>query len=164
MKLVLDSSMALSWFFRDERDATAVSALRYVKENGALVPSLWSIEIAHVLIKSERRGRLTAEQTSAILDYLRALPFTVESGNQSPAFPQIALARQFELSAYDAAYLDLAIRFGLPLATRNDRLAAAAESLGIKWTSTTRTISPASPRRPRAATHSPVSRHRPSNS
>ncbi|MEO6991537.1 MAG: type II toxin-antitoxin system VapC family toxin [Candidatus Baltobacteraceae bacterium] len=75
---MLDASLALSWFFKDERDAAAIDALRYVAQNGALVPALWSTEVVHVLVKGERRGRLSREQTSGVLEYLRALPIAVE--------------------------------------------------------------------------------------
>ncbi len=131
--------MALSWFFRDERDAVGIQVLRHVKEHGALVPSLWGVEVAHVLIKAERRGRTTQQQTAIILDYLRGMRVAVEGGNESPSFPQIAFARQFELSASDATYLDLAVRFGLPLATRDQKLSAAASALGVDWKSSSRT-------------------------
>src|SRR5712691_9856278 len=133
MKLVMDASMALSWFFRDERDDLAIAALTHMQEHGALVPSLWNVEIAHVLVKYERRGRIDEERTAKILSYLRTLPFRVETGNDAPTFPQISYARKFQLSAYDATYLDLAVRFGLPLATRDDQLAKAASALGVLW-------------------------------
>jgi predicted nucleic acid-binding protein len=133
VRLVVDASTALSWFFEDERDDASVAALRHIEANGAAVPPLWSIEIAHVLVKNERRGCITAEQTATILEYLRALPFLVETGSDAPAFPQVTYARRFSLSAYDAAYLDLAVRFGLRLATRDERLAGAARALDVLW-------------------------------
>jgi len=125
--------MALSWFFKDERVGESVAALRSVRQFGALVPALWSAEIVHVLVKAEKRGRLRAEQTATALDYLRALPISVETGGSTPSFSGLALVRQFDLSAYDAAYLELAVSFGLPLATRDDRLASAAGALGLRW-------------------------------
>lgn len=133
MRLVLDASITLSWFFRDEREPLAIAALTHVREYGALVPPLWNVEVAHTLVKAERRGRIDQEQTAKVIEYLRALPIVVEIGGEAPAFPQVTLARKFELSAYDATYLDLAIRLGVSLATRDDKLAAAAGALGILW-------------------------------
>jgi len=125
--------MALSWFFKDERTGESVAALRSVKQFGALVPALWSAEVVHVLVKAEKRGRLRTEQTATALDYLRALPISVEAGGSAPSFAALALVRRFDLSAYDAAYLEVAVNFSLPLATRDDRLASAAGTLGLRW-------------------------------
>ena len=128
--------MTLSWYFRDERDATALAALAYVGVHGALVPPLWNVEIGHTLVKAERRGRITRDQSATILASLRSLPILVESGGDSPAFPQLALARAYDLSGYDAAYLELAMRIGIPLATRDEHLATKAEQLRLRWTAT----------------------------
>ena len=133
MKLVLDASAALSWFFKDQRVERSVRALRYTAENGALVPPLWSIEGAHVRVKYERRGFLTQTRSAKICDYLRGLPITVDTPSEEPIFSTLSYARTYQIPAYDAAYLDLPVRFGLRLATLDDRLEAAARSLGALW-------------------------------
>lgn len=98
-----------------------------------MVPALWCTEMVHALLKSERRRRITAEQSALALELLRSLPIVVETMGEAPSFSEMTLARRFALSAYDARYLDVASRYGLPLATRDERLAVAAEAIGLRW-------------------------------
>jgi predicted nucleic acid-binding protein len=104
-----------------------------VLEFGALAPMLWNWEIRNVLLVAERRGRLPSAQTKDILDDLARMPITLEP----PAADQtdVALARRYGLSVYDAAYLELAVRSGLRLMTRDDQLARAAQDLDLRWDS-----------------------------
>ena len=133
MRLVLDASLVVSWFFKDQRVPKSVPALRYVKENGGLVPPLWSVEIANVLVKFERRRALAEERTAKIVEYLRGLPIAVDVGGDAPSFSSISYARAYGLSAYDAAYLDVAVRFGLKIASLDAQLESAAASLDLLW-------------------------------
>lgn len=133
MSLVVDASTTIRWFFRDQRDALSVAALRYIRSHGAVVPCIWSTEVCHVLVKYERRGRVQREQSAVIIARLRRLPVHVEPGGNEPSFPQFSLARKYQLSAYDATYLELACRLGLHLMTHDERLADAAAHLEVLW-------------------------------
>lgn len=129
---VVDASAALAWCFREEASAAADDLLDGMKEGGAVVPALWHLEIANVLATAERKGRITAAQASEKIDLLRALPIVVDLRTHERAFGQaFALARQYDLSVHDAAYLELAIRHGLPLATKDRALIRAARSAGV---------------------------------
>jgi predicted nucleic acid-binding protein len=94
------------------------------------VPAIWPLEVANVLLVSERRQRLTQAQTTRFVELLQALPITVDRG-QKGLDSLLALGREHKLSAYDAAYLELATRLGLALATQDARLSAAAIAIGV---------------------------------
>src|SRR5512135_424260 len=97
-----------------------------------LVPRLWHLEIANVLLVGERRGRCTQADTTAWLSFLSGLPIVVDVATEAHAWTDaLALGRQHGLSAYDAAYLELALREGIPLATLDARLEAAALAVGV---------------------------------
>jgi predicted nucleic acid-binding protein len=135
VKVVIDARLTLNWFFADERDAADARALHHVRENGALVPPIWNTELTNALVVAERRGRIDGAQISAIVDDLRALPIEVEVAGAAPRFSEIALARKHGLTAYDAAYLDLALRYSMPLATSDEILAKAASEYALLWES-----------------------------
>lgn len=124
-RFVLDCSVTMGWCFEDEGDRYSDAVLAALSSDRAIMPSLWSLEVANVLVASERRGRLTHEDGQRFLELLRGLPITV-----SPFAPEAAevqaLARAHRLSAYDAAYLSLALRMRLPIATRDRALRTAA--------------------------------------
>jgi len=129
---VLDCSVAASWFFEDEAHSSSDRLLDSLKSGTALVPSLWPLEMSNVLLTAERRRRLTRAQALRCVELLRSLPIEVDEGTPSRAMGDIlSLARDQNLSIYDAAYLELAIREGLPLATRDRALADAAKRCGI---------------------------------
>lgn len=129
---VVDASAALAWCFREEASEAADELLDGMREEGAVVPGLWHLEIANVLTTAERKGRITAAQASEKIDLLGRLPIVVDERTHERAFGQaFALARQYELSVYDAAYLELAMRRGLPLATKDRALIRAAVSAGV---------------------------------
>lgn len=94
------------------------------------VPIVWQLELANALYQLERRGKLTAAHTEAILDAIRALALEIDSSLPEPD-RLLDLARQYEISAYDASYLELAIRSSLKLATRDGPLVAAAGKAGL---------------------------------
>lgn len=131
--LALDGSAALAWCFDDEETETSKSLRQDIRANGAIVPRLWRLEIANALLKAERRGRLTSTRTASLLNLLREMPIVIDDETDSRAFGEtLQLARTHKLSAYDAAYLELALRKALPLATFDRALARAAQSTGVK--------------------------------
>jgi predicted nucleic acid-binding protein len=128
-EFVLDASLALAWYFKDEADpyADAVAAAR------AAVPLIWPLEVANALLMGERRQRSTEAQAAKWLTYLGFLPIAVDDETNDRAWGEVlSLARAHRLSAYDAAYLELALRRGLPLATLDDKLKAAASAGGVQ--------------------------------
>ena len=132
MSFVLDCSVTVAWLFEDEA-TPAIDALQdQLKDGRALVPGLWRLEVGNVLAQAERRGRLTSAQTSAHLELLDRLPVSTDTETEARAFREIlALARSESLTTYDAAYLELAARRGLPLATLDRALARAARRAGV---------------------------------
>ena len=130
--LVLDGSIAIAWCFPDEQDGYSRSVLDALAEVPALVPDLWHLEVTNVLLIGERRGRSTQADTVRWLDFLAALPIVVDDETRHRAFREIAqLGRDHALSAYDAAYLELAMRRGLPLASLDKKLKEAASAAGV---------------------------------
>jgi predicted nucleic acid-binding protein len=125
MPFVIDASVALAWVLPDEQP-TALAALHHVQNDEGVVPSLWWYEVRNGLIASERRGRVTIEESERALRDLSSLAIAVDANHDGAAV--MALARKHRLTVYDAAYLELALRTGLPLATLDAALAAAARS------------------------------------
>ena len=110
--LVLDCSVAMVWCFEDESNARADAALEMTGVGGAFVPSIWPLEIQNVL--------------------LGALPIHIDTEHaQWPLGSLLTIARELKLSAYDAAYIELAMRQGAPLATLDKNLQTAARKVGI---------------------------------
>jgi predicted nucleic acid-binding protein len=129
---VLDGSVTMVWGFEDEADEYAEAILDRMPELQAYVPALWHLEVANALIVGERRGRTTPADTAQFLAILGAFPITVDDETVPRAWSDtLHLARAHNLSAYDAAYLELALRRGLPLAMLDDRLKAAAVAVGV---------------------------------
>lgn len=129
---VLDCSLTISWFFEDETDAYAESVEDSLGIAIALVPSIWPLEVANALIMGERRKRATEAKVTTFLTLLKSLPISTDDETTSRAWQEsIGLARTYQLSVYDAAYLELALRRGLPIATRDDKLKSAALSAGV---------------------------------
>jgi predicted nucleic acid-binding protein len=132
VSLVLDPSMALSWYFEDECSPAADARLERVAEDGAVVPSLWRLEIANGLQIALRRGRINRAFRDRTLAELARMPITVDPDTDSDAWTStLQLADRFQLAVYDAAYLELAQRRCLPLATLDKPLRAAAGMLEI---------------------------------
>jgi predicted nucleic acid-binding protein len=130
--LVLDASVALSWCFKNEATATADRVLERLATEAASVPAIWHLEIANVLALSERRGRITPANSSEFIALLEALDVVIDDGTPSRALGLVFdLARAERLTAYDAAYLELAMRLGIPLASKDADLCDAAERLGV---------------------------------
>lgn len=135
MSLVLDNSVAMLWLLPQSNPAglgLAEQVLTLLQNGGARVPSLWSLEAANVIAKSQRLGKITQAQASAFVALLDALPIRIDSRTAQRALnATLDLARQFRLSAYDAAYLELALRENLPLATLDAQLETAAREAGV---------------------------------
>ena len=130
-RLVLDCSVAMSWCFEDEADAYSDGVLSTLPAAEALVPAIWPLEVVNVLVAAERRRRLSEADSARFVELLGGLPIFVEDlPFARAAGPVLGLARRVGLSSYDAAYLELAMRSGLPLATRDDRLRRAARACG----------------------------------
>jgi len=130
--LVIDSSISIAWCFSDEQDDYSQQVLDDLATRQAFVPYLWHLEVANALLVGERRKRSTQANTVAWLGFLASLPITVDEETRLHAFGDtISLARECNLSAYDAAYLELAMRRGVRLATLDDKLKAAALAVGV---------------------------------
>ena len=132
MTFVLDSSVALAWCFEDERTDATDDLLRQTAASGAAAPALWPLEVLNGLAMGERRGRLDAARRQALSGFLRDLPVSIDDETVAQAWATTAaLAARFQLTVYDGAYLELAQRLALPLATRDRALRGAASSLGV---------------------------------
>lgn len=132
-RLVLDASVTVAWCFPDESTAYSEAVLDLLGNAAeAVVPAIWPFEVANALLMGERRKRITAAQVTSVLERIRDLPVTVDAVRVDRAFgPILLLARNEQLTEYDAAYIELAMRESLPLATLDDRLRRAAKSAGV---------------------------------
>lgn len=131
-EFVLDNSVVMAWGFDDEADPSADALLGLMPSARAYAPSLWPLEVANVLLVGERRGRISAADVSRFLALLDTFPITIDDETTARAWVEtLALARAQNLSAYDAAYLELAMRRGLPFATLDAKLKAAATAVGV---------------------------------
>lgn len=131
--LVIDASVALAWCFKDEL-TDAVARLRdELQSKTVAVPQLWAIEVANVLALAERRGRITSAESAQLIALLEAFNMEIDGETAALAFTRVLdLAREQRLTAYDAAYLELAMRLGVPLASKDRELCDAAERVGVK--------------------------------
>jgi predicted nucleic acid-binding protein len=132
MSAVIDSSVALSWCFEDEASSESDALFERVRYDGAIVPALWHLELGNVLLQAEKRGRISAGDVALRLELIGELPISVDRETTSRAWREIlTLARAERLTTYDATYLELALRRGLPLLTKDRDLASAARRLGV---------------------------------
>jgi predicted nucleic acid-binding protein len=135
VSFVLDSSVALLWLAPETNPkgvTYAAAALTALKQSQAVVPSLLALEVANVLAKLESRGVVTEADSQRYIALLGRLNVTVDQATAAHALGDtLNLARRYKLSAYDAAYLELALRTGLPLATLDADLAKAATTAGV---------------------------------
>lgn len=129
MPFVLDASVTAAWCFPDENSDTAQAAFDGLADDEAVVPALWWFEIRNILVVNERRGRIDPSETAAFLADLARLPLRIDRKPDGDVV--LALTRKHRLTAYDAAYLELARRFGAPLATLDKALATAARADGV---------------------------------
>jgi predicted nucleic acid-binding protein len=129
VSLVIDSSMTLAWYFEDERTEASLALLRQVADAGAIVPALWRLEVLNGLQVAVRRGRIDTAYRDASLTDLQSLVIAIDPGTNRQAWSAtLRLCDRFGLSPYDAAYLELAQRRQLPLATLDSALIRAARA------------------------------------
>lgn len=134
MSFVLDSSVPLAWIYADETTDTVRHVFELLRQHGAWVPGLWRLEVANVLQMGRRRGRHDAAFRDAAFADLTHLPIQVDAETDLQAWgATIELAERQRLTIYDAAYLELAVRRKLPLATLDEdlRRAATAEKVTL---------------------------------
>lgn len=132
MSLVLDSSATLAWIYADETTQAIQALFDQVADASAVVPALWRLEVANSLTVAVRRGRIDAELRRGALADLALLDIVTDPHTEGHAWGEtLSLADRFRLTLYDAAYLELAQRRALPLATLDQPLRAAATALGL---------------------------------
>ncbi len=130
---VVDASLALGWYLSDEQDrAYNLAVLTGLKENDAVVPALWMYEVSNGLVTAHRRQRLAESDIDAILASLRSLPISIEPPTADTLTRLPQLARDHQLTAYDAAYIDVALRLNLPIATKDHAMKRAMAACDIK--------------------------------
>jgi len=133
MKLVIDASFIASLLLPDEAAEVSAARLKQIEDDGAAAPALWQLEVANMLLTALRRKRIDASQFVRLLEAIDSLPVTLQAALTAKQRGDLLhLARKHELTAYDAAYLELALRLDLPLATFDDRLIRAARAEGAK--------------------------------
>ena len=135
MSLVLDNSVTMRWFFGDGMPADrayAAAVAHALRQDSALVPTIWSLEVANVLCRAEARGLVNQDRSDEFLRLLRAMRISSDPETARHALGDtLTLARAHALSAYDAAYLELALRQQLPLATLDVALRQACGRAGV---------------------------------
>jgi predicted nucleic acid-binding protein len=133
-RFVLDASVAVAWCFDDEATKFTEGVLDLLSSGGeALVPSIWPLEVANALLAGERRQRIALAKVTALLFKIGGLPISVRPTDAKQSFEQILpMARHQGLAQYDAAYLELAVREGVALATLDGELMRAAQATGVE--------------------------------
>ncbi|MBC8058661.1 MAG: type II toxin-antitoxin system VapC family toxin, partial [Rhizobiales bacterium] len=130
MPFVLDNSVCCGWFLANQSTPYSESILERLQDDRAAVPAFWELEFTNVLRTACLRQRMTAEAAQRVISQIVSLPIDVDR-NKVPASEILGLALRFGLSSYDAAYLELALRLQLPLATTDGPLRAAALASGV---------------------------------
>ena len=129
---VIDNSIVMTWCFRDEPSPLAETVLDRLVDAAAHVPSIWPFEVVNVLLVAERLKLISEADGIRFIELLTRLPIVVESEGPGQMMKDLlSLARTHRLSSYDAAYLDLAIKKGLPLATADEKLRQAAAAVRV---------------------------------
>jgi len=132
---VLDNSVAMRWLLESPKASDqkyAESVLKSLSEHDAVVPNLWHLEAGNVVLGAERRGEVTVGESEKFINQLENLPIHVDTMTAHQAFSRtINLARSYKLSSYDASYLELAVRKGLPIATLDKGLRKAAKKADV---------------------------------
>jgi predicted nucleic acid-binding protein len=132
--LVLDASVTISWCIEEERNKATEAILdSFAQGSNALVPSLWVWEVSNVLLMAQRAGKLDSVRRHQQIALLRKLPISIDEDAHKQAWNDTTtLASTHNLTIYDASYLELALRQGLPLGTLDKNLRKAAKEIGIK--------------------------------
>jgi predicted nucleic acid-binding protein len=130
---VVDNSVVMSWCFKDQTNPFADTVLEWLPKATAYVPSVWPLEVVNVLLAAERRKLISKADSVRFLRLLSQLPILVQYESPERAMKDILnLARAHNFSSYDASYLDLAMKKGLPLATLDKKLRKAAKSVNVE--------------------------------
>lgn len=125
---VIDNSVVMAWCFKDEISRYSDRILDSLEVFTGFVPSIWPLEVSNVLLSAERKKRISEADSARFIALLAELPIIVEQESPERMIKEIfALARKHKLSSYDASYLDLAMKKGLPIATLDKNLLAAAK-------------------------------------
>lgn len=136
MSFVLDNSVTMRWLFADGSPsdlAYADKVLASMKKLTAIVPVTWALEVANVLARGEAKGLVTKARSGEFVDILAGLGIAADDATFDQALSDtLKLARAYKLSAYDASYLELAVRLAVPLATLDESLRKAAKKAGVK--------------------------------
>jgi len=136
VSFVLDNSVTMRWFFGDGKPqelAYAGNVLDAMQDAKAFVPMTWGLEVANVIAKAEEKALVTEARSGAFLEMLEGVDIEVDGATFAHALSDtLQLARRYKLSAYDASYLELALRLGIPLATLDEDLQKAARKAGVK--------------------------------
>jgi predicted nucleic acid-binding protein len=136
VNFVLDNSVTMRWFFGDGKPqelAYAGKVLDAMKVAEAIVPATWGLEVANVIARAEAKALVTEARSGAFLEMLDGVSIEVDTATFAHALgATLQLARRYKLSAYDASYLELALRRGIPLATLDEDLHKAAKKAGVK--------------------------------
>lgn len=132
MSFILDASVTLSWCFTDEYTSETNTLLAECLNRDIYVPGLWSLEVGNILLLGLKKERISSAGVSEFLNLLESLKINTDTNTASRAFHQIlSLAQAHHLTTYDAAYLELAMRMGLPLATKDKALRSVCEILQV---------------------------------
>ena len=129
--IVVDASVAVAWSFEDERNPAIDHILTRVGVEAGVAPSIWLIETANTFRTAMRKGRITPGLRDRVLLELQKLPITIEADVRETIAATVAVSDRFGLTVYDAAYLEIALRRELPLATLDKELADAARAAGV---------------------------------
>jgi len=133
LSFVLDTSVTMAWLFEDEATRPTEKLLDRLKSEDALVPTLWTYEVGNVLLMAERRKRITEAQGRRFTLLLESLPICIADPHLNSLWNNaVVVAREHGLTVYDGTYLDLAMREGIPLATRDIALRKAAKKAGVE--------------------------------
>ncbi len=130
MTMVIDTSVTMTWCFEDESTPETDAVLDRLRDDEAIVPSLWPLEVANVLLVAQRRGRISEAQAARFVGLLEQLPIRVDL-TATDLTALLGIGRMHALSAYDATYLSLAERLAAPLATLDQQLATASRNAGV---------------------------------
>lgn len=130
---VVDNSIVMAWCFEDETTQYTDTVLKMLIDHRALVPAIWPLEVANVLLVAERKKRISKADSGRFIALLSQLPIEVEPSEPDRVFQDtLFLARQHKLSSYDASYLALAIRMGIPIASLDKAMIRAAKNIKIR--------------------------------
>ncbi len=132
MAFVLDNSVVTGWYLSDQATAYSEAIAVRLESDKALVPALWQLELANVLKTACTRGKLSIDSARQILDALSQLPINIDTSPAPGQRQMFELAMRHKLSSYDATYLELAVRHGLPIATQDVQLKNAAIAAGVE--------------------------------